>query len=321
MTNVFKFGFIAAAFQMLPLSALSFEDACVNLSATGNCICSEPMATDEGGAFINNGHDFSDSPDLTECMGNRPGMQSFQTDGTNQNTMVPVTEWGSVPFALNQKNGSLIWLNASNVVSGPVAFTSADRVQCYRYYQQVDANYSNAGSGGCENGGNQRNKLMQTQWSSANQQVQLQERADGSCPSSSPTAHGSITLTVEQHGQIELSPAISLGDCDTKPCRIELCIDGNLSSGNNIVHRARVHSMKTGVTGSVTLGSAFHGAPTMPSFWGGDLFHSGPTGDSRNGYFMEARWQTDSNQWIGPACEIEGGCLRPPAPANLKIIQ
>jgi hypothetical protein len=316
-----KLGFLLAAFQMLPSSAFAMEEACSRLAATGNCICSEPMAADEGGAFINNGHDFSDSPDASECMGNRSGMQSFGTSGTNRHKMVPVTGWGSVQFALNQKNGNFIWLNGANVVSGPAAFTSADRVQCYRYYQQVDANYSNAGSGpACENGGNQRNKLMQTNWSSApNTLVQLQEAADSTCPAVG--SHGAITLTVEVFGQVRLSPTITLGDCDTKPCRIELCIDGNLKTGSNIVHRARVHSIKTGVTGSVSLGPAFHGAPTLADFWGGDLFHSGPTGDSRNGYFMEARWQTDNDQWIGPACEIEGGCGGPPAPTNLRVVQ
>lgn len=305
--------FLTATISIFLVPSLSFsqESRCTDLGT--NCICSEPIAASEAGAFINFGHDFSDSPDSIECMGNRPGFQNYGTSAENVNTMVPVAEWGSVQYALNQRRG-FMWITGSNVVSGPKAFTSSDRVQCYRYYKQVDDLYSNSGAGSnCEGRPSLRNKIFQSSWGSSDPAradgIQLQEKSNGPCAPLGSHHNFHVTTADETgNGSHFISPSVNFNDCDDKPCRFEFCIDGNLSAGTNIVHRARVHSLETGVTGTVTTPPENLGPPSLPWAWGGDLFHSGPTGDARNGYFMEARWQSDGNQWIGAACEIEGGC-------------
>lgn len=48
--------------------------------------------------------------------------------------------------------------------------------------------------------------------------------------------------------------------------------------------------------------------PRLQDFWGGDFFHSGQDGGSKISHFMVMKNSVDTNQWIGAACEIEGGC-------------
>ena len=67
------------------------------------------------------------------------------------------------------------------------------------------------------------------------------------------------------------------------------------------------------------------GLPINPDFWGLNGFHNvqgGTTiGSARRGFFMEARWDVDNDQWIGPACEIEGACSTLEAPSNFHLAE
>lgn len=273
-------------------AASAQEQRCTELG--GACACSEPMAASEGGAVIRDFHNFSDSPPASECDRHQA---YFGTDGTHR--MVPVNTFGSAPYALDWTQDGYIWLR------GKSNFSSADRVVCYRYYKQVDDLYSPAGNSGCENRSTQRNKVFQMSFSST--PVQVEDNSAGSCP-----ALGSFTpIDIAVHGgtaegRYAPSPRVDWNDCDTKPCRLEFCADGNLASGNNISFRLRITSLESGKVGVVTTPAANYGPPALPDFWGGDLYHSGPTGTSRIGYFIQTIWQTDQDQWPGPAVEVEG---------------
>jgi hypothetical protein len=80
--------------------------------------------------------------------------------------------------------------------------------------------------------------------------------------------------------------------------------------------RSQVYSIDTGILYETTASTFFaDGGPTNMSTHGGDLFHSSGDGtyemlgERRVAFWMEARWDTDNDDWIGCAPEIEGeGC-------------
>lgn len=301
----------------LNLWALPAEQRCTELG--DNCACSEPMSTSEASAAIVNGYNFVETPAAKECSKFRPYIGS---DGSHR--MVPVSNWGTATFALEHNKSGYIWLNAK------ATFSSAEKSMCYRYYKQVDNNYSSSGSSaagangicqaiGCSlNSGfyNCRNKVFQATFNSLS--IQFQENADGDCrPAGS---HHNISISVPggtAEGNYQLTPTVTFNDCKAKPCRFEFCVDGNLSAGTNLQFRARVTSLDNGKVGVATSPVMNLGPPNIPDFWGGDLFHSGPLGNSKVGFFLQTVWNADADQWPGPACEIEGGCgvLKPPLSA------
>lgn len=288
-----------------PMRSEAQEQRCTELGA--NCACSEPMNSSEGGSPINDRHNFSDSPASSEC---NKYQDYFGSDGSHTMASVAGGNWGNARYALNQKNGPFVWLKAKS------SFTSADRVVCYRYYQQVDDLYSSAGSngGGCP-GTNFRNKLFQMTFGSLS--IQVQEQAEGICPVLG--SHGPIGISIPTgpaEGNYYLSPRVDFNGCDQKPCRFEFCADGNIDAGTNIQFRLKVTSLENGAVGTATSPVANYGRPNLADFWGGDLFHSGPVGTSKTGFFIETVWQSDQNQWPGPAVEVEGtgggGSTTPP---------
>lgn len=298
------------------------EARCAALGA--NCLCSEPLDGPEaayGGILNNSNADPASSDDATECWG-RSGYQSFDSDG-NQ-TMAPVTTFGTARYALRQGvGGGFYWLYGLKV-SGHEA-VAGNQTICWRYYKQVDSDYGSTGAytGACGPTETWRNKIMSTQL--RGQQVQLEE-GEGSevcrIGSSYP-----ITLSVDNgpnSGNYYPTPSVSYDNCKSAPCRIEMCISGNIQNGTNIVYRAKIVPVNTGVESTVT-------SPTMTSLsgatnyynWGGDMFHTGGHGGSYVNYFIQAQWNDANVHWIGAACEIEGGCgsdtVAPAPPTGLTV--
>lgn len=295
-----------------PGAATAVEARCVELGAA--CRCSEPMDSNEGA--VAGGHDFSKSADSTECWGGRPGFQPYQASGTNGTRAASWTPGG---YALRQEaNSGFIWLNPENPVSGPQAFTAADKVSCVRYYQKVDRPYGSSGNGptcrgycdpnpqiGCTS----RNKIFQFNFQSCMGQVQ--EAGDGpDCTLDGTHKPFQLTVPVAPNppaNNFNLSGSLTYSQCDDAPCRFEMCVDStNLASGDDVVIRLRVCSLETGACQTATTGNLGDcGAPTLADFWGGDLFHNSKVGGSDFAFFLSARWQTDQDQWIGPARELE----------------
>ena len=141
--------------------------------------------------------------------------------------------------------------------------------------------------------------------------IQLQESPSFDCPAS-PNHNGfriDLSGTPDGIPNAYLSGAspITFSECDGAPCRVEMCVDGNLQAGTNIQLRARITSLEGARSEVEATSQSFNGTagPFNPSTWGGDFFHSGQTGGMWVSHFMAAKWQTDANDWIGAATEIE----------------
>lgn len=302
----------AAVLLMSATSSNAAEQRCTALGA--NCACSEPMDGPETsvGSVVPTGHDFTSSDNATECWGRGSGYLNF--DSSSSQNQVSVSSWGNARYALRQANG-FFWMYGKD----PTALTSNDRTVCYRYYKQVDSNYGSAGGDPGNSGGScpnttWRNKIMQSEI--GGQQVQLEEDATYSCPRVGEWNPISISIdNGPSEGNYALQPKVGFGSCVSKPCRIEFCIEGNLTTGKNIRYRSKIVSLANGtehtaVSPVVNLPSG----PTNKWVWGGDMFHSSPSGDANHGYFMQAIWPTVGNQWIGGATEIEGATGGDPVP-------
>jgi len=322
--RAFIIGFIATTLTVAISGSASAqsgaEQRCSELGS--NCVCSEPL--ESGGQNFSTGYDFPDSPDSKECWGNRSGASSFQVGNDNNKSMVDISSdpgWGNASSAVNHR-GSYIWMNPPKVDSGALKIDSSVRTYCMRYYIEVDDTYSPAGSshdsanGRCEtvhrcnrNGDyyNCRNKTFQANF--GGYLVQGEERSSGDCPGAG--AHNPLDFYVSGAAldkRYTPSPAVNLNHCDGAPCRLEMCIDGNISTGKNLQVRVRYTSLEPGGPEGYAVSDVFSAAsgPTISDFWGGDFFHSGPDGGSRISHFMVGSWTSDTNQWIGPAAEIEG---------------
>lgn len=306
--------------------AAAGESRCTALGA--NCLCSEPLngpETAAGGILSNAKPDPVSSDDATECWG-RTGFQSFDSDG-NQ-TMAPVSTFGGAKYALRSApGGGFFWLYGAKVSSHEAV--AGNQTICWRYYKQVDSDYGSTGAykGACSSTQTWRNKMMSTMLKG--QQVQLEEgEGNETCVIGSSYP---IALSIDNgpsSGNYYLSPKISYDSCKSAPCRVEMCISGNIQNGTNIVYRAKVVPVATGVESVAT-------SPVMTSLsglgatnaytWGGDMFHSSAYGGSYVNYFMQAQWPDANVHWIGAASEIEtggtsnngGGAVAPPSPVLL----
>lgn len=295
-------------------AATSIEAWCIANPAI--CKCSEPMDSNDGN--YGDQHNFTGSTGAKQCWGGAAGFQPFGTDGAWSSVPVPWTPGG---FAQHPHGGASGWLLPEKVTSGnPLSFTSADKVQCYRYYNRVDNPYGSTGT--CY-----RNKLFQANFQNC-PAIQFQERGDSTtCYTNGTHYNFQISVPVAPIApngmnadfptSIEFNP-----QCDDKPCRFEFCVDAtNLAAGSNVQVRGKVCSLETGTCITATtpvLGNC--GVPTVPDFWGGDRWHNSGVGESDLAFFVSARWQTDTDQWIGPASEVEGGAAPPPPPPPPPLI-
>lgn len=316
---------LCLAIFVAPRAVLAQEARCLALGS--NCECSEPLDGPESavGGQVSGGHDFASSPDPLECWGRGGDFLLFDVAETH--SMVPVTGWGNATYALRQ-TGGLMWFYARI----PSAFTARDKTVCYRYYKQVPSDYGSTGAGptcaalGCpfDSGPGMntcRNKLISS--GVTGQQMQLEEEQQGDCPPLGEFRPISISIdSGPGDGNYGFDPPISFASCVSAPCRIELCIDGNITAGTNIQYRAQIVPVSTGVVHSAitpVVDPAGTG-PTHNYVWGGDMYHTGPN-DADHGFWMSARWQADTDQWIGAASEIEGAgdTVPPQAPTGLAI--
>lgn len=192
---------------------------------------------------------------------------------------------------------------------------------CQRHYLRVSDDFTGTGypGDGCPT---ERNKIMQIGFNSggSTQVAQVGERADfGPGTSCGPGIFRNFVTTIDALGFTQ-NFSTSFSDCDSSSgwCRFEQCVSGNMETGTGISIEVRITPLSTGISetkdnGTVATPVNFSGA--MGQFaesFSADIFHGqgtgGDTGEKWISHFMEAHFPTNSGQWIGAACEIEGGC-------------
>ena len=301
---------LLAAAMLIPLvctDAPAAEQRCTDLG--GACICSEPLQ-DSSTRNIPNGHDFSDSPNATECLDYETSSQRVSTipefgmPGGNQVDRV---------LRIAEDSDSVNWIR------GAESTPSDTRRMCVRYYATYDTDFSGVGENGkgCPT---ERNKMVQFGFATHN--VQLQESVNPTgChgPGTPNPDYLRIYLTNTSSGNYYLKNAsgqnVTFDKCwaNTGWCRVEVCVGGEIAAGR-IYTEARITTLSNGDvyeasqprTPLINMGSFGDPSPT-----GADLYHGqgsiGGLGDYYISHFMEAVWSTDGGQWIGAASEIEGG--------------
>src|SRR5262245_16610617 len=302
--------FVLSGWLWLAPSAASANPAvearCTELGA--NCRCSETM--DEVNSDVGPHTDFASSPDASECWGNGP-----RANGTgigwgdadeHGNTIAAPSGWGTAGHVLRVPGMAGVWGFLPKA-----AVTSSTRTLCMRWYQQMPPPYM--GTGIQCSVQDARNKMFQLYFGSTPTLFQCEQRSDNSACQDTEYRCG------DPAGGTTNSPVpfVHNSDCDTKPCRFEYCFDGNIQAGTNLIIRQVYKSLKTGVTSTATTGTAWNPGPInfSPGILGGDWWHKAPSSQSTyRGYFMIGTWDTDTNQTIGAASEIEGGSVSAPQP-------
>lgn len=303
------------------------ESRCTQLGTS--CLCSEPMDTTD--TFFNAGtesHNFTDSPPATEC--SKFGVY-FSTDGPANDFTTPpavgaiATPGGGVGNVVQAVGGHVIWLTPRQFAA------TSDQRLCMRYYKRVSNDFSGAGypGSGCAS---ERNKVFQMAFG-ATRLIQIEERSDFGSGCFGPGTYKNFWIV--NHADANGTPGqftIDWDDCNESAgwCRFEMCASGNLASGQNIKIEGRITALGTGKDEIRTTSSSLWNPGTGfgGTVIGGDVFHgqgSGPIGKQYLTHFIQAAWSTNQGQWIGPACEVEGGCggldTIPPSPPSGLMVQ
>lgn len=266
----------------------------------GNCVCSEPMDVNvtDVGAGVSDEYDFPDSPNTHECWGPTRFTTPTVTLGVETGATLATSDvsaspgWGSTNYALQQTT-PFVWAMA------PIeSVTSSTRTWCIKYFRQYEGAMSTDGS--C------RLKALQVNYG-GEQLFQPQVKADGGSCTTTAKYH-QLTTGPSDGGGANYNTSVYTDECDDKPCKFELCVDGNVQSGSSVQARFRVTSYEgageqSTVTSSVITGP---GALNLQDFTGGDWWHSGGGSQTMlNGMFSVWAWDTDTDQWPPDTTEIE----------------
>jgi hypothetical protein len=301
-----------------PASAGPAEQRCTALGA--NCDCSDPLNTTSytqkliGGDFYV--ADFADSEGTgsKDCGknnygdGNRyffEGNHSPQTyfkfpaptGMPSGNSVSNVLHWTYVPPGDGPSDHGFGRLEVIN---------SSTRRICMRHYEQFSDDYNSHSS-----------KIMMIQASGA----EIVQITDGG-------RNGRIIGIVYGNGgdhdknfpDVELPQANEprIFDCTTGSgtwCGIEECIAGNIQAGTNLtvdLHfwttNGAKNYLKTGISATNSSGNGpITNLEPMMMYRGSSLLGGPALGTRKFSHVMQAHWDTNAGQFIGPAAEVEGG--------------
>ena len=294
--------------------------------ASGSCHCAEAMQDGSIGS-ISASHNWTDSPAADEC-----GLLNLTASAET------VTESGMPPGNTIDR---VLLINGGEAGAGRVAYVptpvlppAGTNRMCMRYYATYATDFAPVtdNNRGCDT---ERNKMGQFGW--ATHLVQLQETVQptwtGSCVAAPD--YGNIYLTNSNANNYTLRNGLSAGvtyqDCHvgTGWCRIEVCVSGDILAGTGISTEARITTLSDNDVyeavqsdGGQTMGVMNNADNTSTDWYHGQA----PTGTGIEGegdfwvsHVLYATWDTDNDQWIGAASEIEGGAAAAPSVSGASI--
>lgn len=319
---------LAVLLLALPAWAGPVEQRCTEIDGQPNaqCDCSEPLDTATYTRTVNQcGSAYLMDPDDSEgvgakecgtlCNGSRQEGGAHDPDVYSHfvaPTGMPVGATVGNVFDWTQPNPN----EGSDAIKGRMdLITSATRRVCMRYYMQ-DKSTVNWGTQPCppEDPSNSGFKLMQFLYLG-----ELQVSMGGAYGSGFGfwVEGGSHGFSGPDAGDFfpswdsnpPTSAALRPEDCFNEWCIIELCVAGNVQAGTNLTadyhHRnmsGTHHYDKIGIQiGNSNAGSGI--TDIQPLMLYGDRCTVG----RRFSHVMQASWDNDAGQTIGPAYEIEGG--------------
>lgn len=260
------------------------------------CVCSEPLDTNGWGVIDGEYADPVDSPSDTECAGQRgEGSVWYPRDTilTELASGMPATSRVLRVWTNTIANGE------SRLFGSRGIGEEATRT-CARVYVRFGAGYEGAGVRGCL----------------ANPQMEIAFASDDEHPRSRLRLYeegGAFHLEGLDFGGVARTEipgggeALAHGDCSAEWCRMELCVAGNLHEGTGLTADASVHTMGGRV---MTFGAAAVPDATLGRVRRvliADMSREGDCSGTRSySHAMQAAWNEDTGQHIGPAAEIEG---------------
>ena len=301
---------LAVLLLFICFRASAEEQRCTELGS--NCDCSEPLGgsfsvTDIGGSWLTNP---DNSVGDLQC-GNSTG--DFFDGNKDPNIYLTNVPASGMP-AGSSVTEVYRWSATTGIMTGSGRtdkVTSTTRRLCQRVYMKFSSDFSRWTD--CNN------KIMEMVWHN-----------NGSIQSSTSAQDSPILLRVTEtfpnsdFGNHFPGPdQIGIDQCITTWCRIELCVSGNIQAGTNMTADfyvsttdGQLQASKTGIS----LGDT--GTGTLYLLWPLNIFRE-PAFGTCQGYrelshVMQASWDTDSGQTIGPAYEIEGSGGGQPARKHLR---
>ncbi len=304
-----------------PGAAVAQEARCAELGS--DCWCSEPLNNDDG--TITEPHDFSDSPNATECnAGSQGGATSHWGDSIEEMTSTfPSLDYGGSdipthvlssyaydpfepPFGNeNRRDGGIF-------VEGDILVTASTQRACIRYYFVVTNDFTGVGgnSGDCPS---ERNKMIEGKFARYSQFQAMERDWSNSCHgpgTSRPYEPFDFTNQVDKRWLYDED--LDWNDCneDTGWCRHELCVAGDLDGGNDLTVDSYITTLSDGQTYEVIDAALYPDGAGALTRLAVNMFHGQgyqPEGTRYVSHMMVAGWDTDTGQYIGAASEIEGG--------------
>lgn len=208
----------------------------------------------------------------------------------------PATFWSVVPEQGMPSANSVtnVWrVNSYGVDVGNGRTDKIDantRRVCQRIYVKFSSDFSPWPS--CNN------KVMEMTWGG----IQLQ----------SSTSAGSSQIMINALGanHIPGPDTITPAQCVNTWCRVEMCASGNIKAGTNLSSDFHVDTADGNLSSSTSF-SIGNGSSGFGHIWPLNLYRE-PTQGACNGtrqysHVMQASWNTNAGQTIGPAFEIESG--------------
>jgi len=290
---------LAVACAILCAQANAEEAVCTSLGA--NCVCSEPLNTSNYSAGGCGGSENPDDSTVKPC--------------NSTCTLYNASNWTPISSSGFELPGGVSYIGQrgpENGVGAQLEFnstseTSNTRRVCARFYTRYSADYDAKGANGC-----QANKFAEFSWGGSNAALHwdwaesTQERftiinmdADGdNVADASYNLSKTGTLTIE--------------DCRNQWCYAEICASGNIQAGTAMYGEGHVRGVEDGKVADWAKTYVGEACPAG-SCTGGDLTaafinsyrQNTCAGNRYVSHAMMAQWDTDSNQFIGPASEVE----------------
>jgi hypothetical protein len=316
-TRALLMSFIAA---LVAASAQADEQRCGQLGEA--CVCNEPLNTNTHGGGTNwssGNFNPSDSSAAKSCGHNG-------IDGVTNGSMVPV---GSVPFSLPAGNRLQYVFRHQGFTNGKIEKDCTNqelgKTYCIRGYRR----WGNNPLGGSLQGQNQTKILdlggyipssskystLQMSWGGDANGRQLNARFDQG-PWNCDMCTDFLPI-----------PLDLASECRNNLCYFEECIDIQPNGTASMRYRARSlgsgasHTKRiptSGYSSQAASGTVVYSTSDATCFKGmglwGENFSNGGSPDSWNSHMLFASTPLNEGFWIGPACEVEGGCNGNPPP-------
>jgi len=300
---------LALALAGVSLPAAAAEQRCDELGAS--CVCSEPLNTGSYAPAGGNGWNPSDST-TKEC--NRGYPLWVQSDWS------PASASGmGLPSAIQYvaRRGPENASDSTYLGGTSGATTASTKRVCVRFYTRYSADYQAKNLPVC-----QANKFSEFSFGDSNALFHWDWAESG--------AERFTIINWDKDGNGSPEPSYNLArtgpltieDCRSQWCHVEMCASGNIKTGSGISAEGHVRGLSDGKRvdwNKTYIGSACPGG----SCRGGDLtavaivnaYRQNTCAGSRYiSHAMQAQWDTDAGQFIGPAYEVEGGGSTPPPP-------